>query len=287
LTDPKYGTSGRWSVVRCAGCGLAFLSPRPTSATIGDYYPPGVAEHQDSASEPNSFSEAEASIVQAACPTPARLLDVGCAAGMFLATMLRVGWTVAGVEPSADAAEKARARTGAQVHQGRIEEAEFPPESFRVITFWSVFEHVHDPVGALTAARRLISPDGHLFLGLPNFGSIERLVFREHWFALDLPRHLYHFEPRTIASCLARSGFRVASIRQASGHDTIRGSFAVWRGRKGSPVSQRAVFSAVGQGKAPAAATLKGRVVAAAVAAADRMGRGSQMLVHAVPDGGR
>ncbi len=40
--DPMPGGSGlRFAVVKCDECGLHFTSPRPDSATIGQFYPPG------------------------------------------------------------------------------------------------------------------------------------------------------------------------------------------------------------------------------------------------------
>jgi SAM-dependent methyltransferase len=47
-----------------------------------------------------------------------------------------------------------------------------PNESFDLVYSWSVFEHVSQPVAMLTEVRRILKPDGCLFLQIwPLFGS--------------------------------------------------------------------------------------------------------------------
>jgi SAM-dependent methyltransferase len=48
-----------------------------------------------------------------------------------------------------------------------------PDEHFDVVTSWSVFEHVDDPVGLLADIRRVIKPDGCFFLQLWPFYDSE------------------------------------------------------------------------------------------------------------------
>jgi SAM-dependent methyltransferase len=48
-----------------------------------------------------------------------------------------------------------------------------PDEHFDIVTTWSVFEHVDDPVGLLADIRRVIKPDGCFFLQLWPFYDSE------------------------------------------------------------------------------------------------------------------
>ncbi len=41
---------------------------------------------------------------------------------------------------------------------------------------------------------------------MPNFGSPEARASGAGWFHLDVPRHLVHFTPETLASCLRDAG---------------------------------------------------------------------------------
>ena len=63
---------------------------------------------------------------------------------------------------------------------------------------WSSLEHVHEPRLAVRAAREVLRPGGLLVVYVPNLGSWSFRTFGEHWFALDLPRHLTHFTPETL-----------------------------------------------------------------------------------------
>ena len=68
------------------------------------------------------------------------LLDLGCSSGSFLEFMRGESWELFGIEMSAESAKRAEAKTGARVFVGDILDAQFPPESFDVITCFDVFE---------------------------------------------------------------------------------------------------------------------------------------------------
>jgi SAM-dependent methyltransferase len=72
-----------------------------------------------------------------------------------------------------------------------------------------VFEHVPDPITLLKECYRLLSPGGHLILAMPNLGSLGHRLFREHWLALDPPRHLCLWSAATLSRALRDTGFRV------------------------------------------------------------------------------
>lgn len=145
-----------------------------------------------------------------------RILDVGCGSGETLELLERAGFTVAGVEPSRQAAEAARGR-GLDVHCGTLEDAPFDPSSFDFVRFWHVLEHTPDPASALERARHLLVPGGTLIVGVPNFGSLPARLARARWYGLDVPRHLYHFEPATLRGLLGQTGFGRIQIRFVGG----------------------------------------------------------------------
>lgn len=97
-----------------------------------------------------------------------RVLDVGCNQGGFGAALKleRPDIEVYGVEPNAEAAAIAAERLD-RVVVGTFPEA-VPGGSFDVITFLDVLEHMVDPLGALEAARGLLTPDGVVLASMPN-----------------------------------------------------------------------------------------------------------------------
>ena len=126
-----------------------------------------------------------------------------------------MGFELVGVDPSPDAASLARQR-GLDVHTGTIDQVELPTRSFDFVRFWHVLEHVPDPLRALRAARERLRDDGMIIIGVPNFASLPARLARARWYALDLPRRLYHFEPRTISRLCAAAGLGVETMHHVS-----------------------------------------------------------------------
>lgn len=150
-----------------------------------------------------------------------RILDVGCGLGFALAAYRERGWTPFGVEPSAVAARYAREVLGLSVHQGELLDARFPSGSMDVVLFRHSLEHVPFPLVELREAHRILKASGALVIMIPNAGSLDARLFGRWWVAWDLPRHLYHFTPRTVAAMLAKAGFRMRRIEGDPGPFTF------------------------------------------------------------------
>ena len=96
-------------------------------------------------------------------------LDVGFGNGSLLFTALEYGFEPVGLELRPEAAERMTAH-GIRSYAKDICELEGEGE-FRVISMADVLEHMPFPIPALQAARRLLKPDGVLFLSMPNMGA--------------------------------------------------------------------------------------------------------------------
>ena len=75
-----------------------------------------------------------------------------------------------------------------------------------------VVEHLHAPIQALKKLHSWTCPDAWLAISIPNCGSFQWRVFKNAWFHLELPRHLFHFNRRTLTQVLAAGGWRVERI---------------------------------------------------------------------------
>lgn len=215
---------GDFPVVRCRGCGLMRTSPRPTPDTIGAYYPASYAPFaytravsKDSTVKPRSRLRALASKVvnsdSFAIPTmpPAHALELGCASGSFLSYLEGHGWSVEGVEPGLEAAEFARSR-GYRVQSCPVEDMSPPEQPPSLVVGWMVLEHMHDPLKALSRIAAWSRPDARLVLSVPNAESLFAKLFRDQWYALHLPCHLWHFTPATLEQLLLRAGWKVEKV---------------------------------------------------------------------------
>jgi 2-polyprenyl-3-methyl-5-hydroxy-6-metoxy-1,4-benzoquinol methylase len=223
--DLLHDLPGEFTVVRCCTCGLMRTNPRPTPETIGFYYPDdygpylGTQVRQQQAPK-SGIKRLLGPIVRKIFNfntdvIPAmhqgRMLEVGCASGAYLHRMANKGWTVEGVEFSPKAAHAARS-LGYPVHVGSLETAPEPGAPFDLIVGWMVLEHLHDPVGCLQKLKKWAKPGAWLVLAIPNAAALEFRLFKEKWYALQLPTHLYHFTPKTLAQVLQAGGWTLQKV---------------------------------------------------------------------------
>jgi 2-polyprenyl-3-methyl-5-hydroxy-6-metoxy-1,4-benzoquinol methylase len=255
LPDARYGVPGLWSFVGCADCGLVYLAETladPAQGYPNTYSQHRRAGHvrldrrwspaRDVRSrflQLHGYGEVPSRVlpralvrVALAVPQvrtraayglllmpPARagdtLLDIGCGNGRFLTVMRMLGWRVHGIEPDERSAQIARRSSGARI-DAELDEELYPPAHFDVITMNHVLEHVPNPVTVLRQCFRLCRQGGLMGIAVPNWRALGHRVFRRHWYALDPPRHVVMYEPRTLERELERAGFQVQSMRTTS-----------------------------------------------------------------------
>ena len=200
-------------LVRCRRCGLEYVSPRPRGTDIVDAYSRGddpAYVSQLSARE-RTFSNALAHI-ESVLPGRGRLLDVGTAAGAFLAAARARGWEVEGCEPNRWLAEWGSRHYGLNIRRGELFDQGFSHTSFDVVTLWDVIEHTPDPSRVIAHVGELIKPNGLLVVNYPDRGSwVARLLGRQWPFLSSV--HLYYFTKATIARLLETHGFDIVEMR--------------------------------------------------------------------------
>jgi SAM-dependent methyltransferase len=141
------------------------------------------------------------------------VLDVGCGSGSALDVFRHFGWRTTGVEIGEEARAEARRRGHAAL---RALDDLAVEARFDVVRFWHSLEHLHDPLGALIAARSHMLTGGRLVIGVPNLDALSRRLMGRHWYAWDAPRHLYHFTRAGLAGLVDRAGFQVVRSRTYS-----------------------------------------------------------------------
>ncbi len=210
----------------CA-CGLGRVREMPTADIItgyyqDDYYRPDCGRRFAGSMERLSawFKRRRARRIAAMLPA-GRALDVGCERGVFLDELRRRGWQVSGAQLSRPAIVSATTEFGLDVRYGELPSLNFPSDSFSLATYFHVLEHLPRPGIYLAETHRLLARKGLLVVEVPNFESLTARLFRRRWFGLDLPRHLYHFSPRSLAMLLAAHGFAVVKVSHFSAEYSV------------------------------------------------------------------
>lgn len=151
--------------------------------------------------------------------TGGKLLDVGCALGVFLRLAKERGWETCGIDISSYASMYARQNFGIDVHTGELRDVQFADKTFDVITLWDVFEHFTNPAEQLFEIHRILKDDGIILINTPNEAGLLRVIahfiFRLSCGKIDYPvRKLYHkfhiwyFTPNTFLALLDKTGFK-------------------------------------------------------------------------------
>lgn len=205
---------------QCAECGVIFLNPRLTPASI-------IAVENESTVYDMTDDEAESTIsgplTQVAQYLASfgrsggrRWLDVGCNRGLLLEAVRRLGWQPVGIEIASEAAHRAQQQWGLTVHDSL--DALRGEAPFDMITAWHVLEHTTDPVGFLRASAARLVPGGVLALQVPAYDFRAEFAERGQLGGLICTVHNFYFTQDGLRHVLARTGLHVLRLEADPQH---------------------------------------------------------------------
>ncbi|AKP51151.1 class I SAM-dependent methyltransferase [Cyclobacterium amurskyense] len=188
-------------ICECQNCNIWFTNPRPNEENIAKYYDkPSYISHQDKSKNLTDIVykavrkytlSQKLNWVNSRQSSKGRILDYGCGIGLFVKTCSEDGWKAFGMEPNEKAATFAVKNIGINIIP-RLKDLE-KEKKFDVITLFHVLEHVHKLNETIDILLSRLKKRGLLFIAVPNRDSLDAKSFKENWAALDVPRHLYHF----------------------------------------------------------------------------------------------
>jgi SAM-dependent methyltransferase len=112
-----------------------------------------------------------------------RLLDVGCALGIYTRAFSHAGFDAYGVDISPFAIAEARQRIEpSRVRQCDLDSGDVPFEfEFDVVWMWDILEHSSDPQRLLAKITQRASSGAWLFLHTSNSDSLTHRIFGADW----------------------------------------------------------------------------------------------------------
>lgn len=168
----------------------------------------------------------------------ARVLDVGCGTGKTLLNMALGGFPEpTGVDPFIS--ETLRYSCGVTIHKAGLEEfAHGHAASFDLVMLHNSLEHMTDPLATLIAVESLLAAGGRVLIAIPVADSWAWRHYREHWFALDPPRHIHLLTRRSMDILALEAGLRIigrrptGNLSQFTGSERYRRDIAMSEGRR-------------------------------------------------------
>jgi 2-polyprenyl-3-methyl-5-hydroxy-6-metoxy-1,4-benzoquinol methylase len=226
-----------YKILKCPCCHLVFTEPLnidPVELYSADYFEDFQSKffsscHEDYVSyerDPRLAAFEQGLELISSYKKAGRILDVGCATGVFLDMSRNRGWEPHGVDISEYASDYAREKFGIRVETKELQEVDFPARYFDVITMWDTIEHLSNPCQALDESFKILKDDGLVFIQTVDEDSlmprIAHLMYRLSGGKLKKPvrlvhpiHHVTHFSKSTLVQMLERSGFEVVYLRKS------------------------------------------------------------------------
>lgn len=224
LSAKDYTVSGEnFAIAECNACTVRFTQNVPGAASILPYYKSEnyISHSNTSKGLINRLYQwvrkrtirSKARLVKKATGIDkGQLLDVGSGTGAFVNEMIQQGWQVTGLEPDNDARQLAK-----QMYNADLDDVtrlyKLPAASFDAITLWHVLEHVHDLQAYVQQLKNLLKENGRIFIALPNYTSKDAGIYKDYWAAYDVPRHLYHFSPRSMQVLMEKNSLKLLDYK--------------------------------------------------------------------------
>jgi SAM-dependent methyltransferase len=202
-------TLGTAFVSGCRACGLIFVNPLPSRASLdARYAPDGVWARGRTEPEPPDAAASKRSPYLRHLLTPvqdvvditrppdgAAVLDIGCGRGRVLDALEVLGWRTCGIDPSDKRAFL------------RHPELAAPPgePTFHLIILHHVIEHVDAPLDLLRAAWSALFENGVLLVSVPRLDALSE--HRDLKYCLSPSSHIVSYSRDCLYGLLCRAGF--------------------------------------------------------------------------------
>ena len=211
----------------CKNCGLSFLSPRWTTDKYLDFYrndydrlyrPNVISKNYNKTAEKDPYSYypivkrlLDRNLITKKTKT---ILDIGSGSGQKLEIFKTVKpiESFYAIEPSKDCFEQLKSRN-IQVITDDINsdwEQDYQ-KKFDLITLRHVLEHFMNPFEVLEKLKSTLSPDGIIYIAIPNSLILEgRELFNSYFRVV----HTYYFNKFSIKNLIQKAGYQIIGMEE-------------------------------------------------------------------------
>lgn len=226
----EWASENGYTAVKCRGCGLVYVNPRPASTLIDEAVKTGV--HRDvehgrdviGARSPSKVARYKKLLVGLFPDVlkkqrPISWIDVGAGFGELVEGVTALsadGSKVVGLEPMTPKAAVAKAR-GLDVRESYLSEI---TETFDFLSLINVFSHIPDFREFLRDVKRVLNANGEILIETGNTADLKSRS--EVPGDLDLPDHLVFAGVNHLRGFLEEAGFQVIAVKEARVDGVLR-----------------------------------------------------------------
>lgn len=197
IYNPEY------NIIECKNCKHRYLNPRPSKSNVHLFYKGKYYSGRSSI----DISQSKRYEIQAQLLpqiSKGKILDIGCAGGGWLKTILKNGWDCYGQ----DIIDSPYREDNIDIKIGYLPEVDYESSFFDVVSAWGVLEHVHEPSLYFKKIYKILKNDGRMIMMVPNGDSLwSRFAYKE-----DIPRHLHFFRPKVLKKYAVKYNFEFEKI---------------------------------------------------------------------------
>jgi ubiquinone/menaquinone biosynthesis C-methylase UbiE len=213
--EMMYLNAGRFEYFECPHCKCLQIDSVPEN--LSEYYGPNYY----------SYNKPADTVTRAKTQHNKRILDVGCGAGALLCSMAATSGieSLTGCDPFIE--KDISYENGVQIFKKTVHEM---TGEFDIIMLNDSFEHMTDPHETMDSLKRLLASGGTIKMTLPIYPNIAFDKYKENWYQLDAPRHIFLHSINSLKLLADQHGFKIAQMIFDSNNSAILRSYLYTKG---------------------------------------------------------